>query len=85
MKYLGLISVEYQELKRFQRYTEVTIMPGRINEHRDGATLDAGVLADYVVETDMHLRYTHVSEGFCKILGYDRWELLGKRVADITA
>jgi len=58
-------------------------MPERMNEN--GATFNAGVLADYVVETDMELRYIRVSEGFCKILGYDRWELLGKRVAEITA
>jgi PAS domain S-box-containing protein len=51
----------------------------------NGAAFNAGVLADYIVETDMELRYTRVSEGFCKILGYDRRELLGKRVAEITA
>jgi PAS domain S-box-containing protein len=49
------------------------------------AAFSAGVLPDYIVETDLDLRYTNVSEGFCKILGYDRRELLGKRVADITA
>ena len=47
-------------------------MPEGMNEKAHGGPLDAGVLADYVVETDMQLRYTNVSEGFCKILGYDR-------------
>jgi PAS domain-containing protein len=45
----------------------------------------AGVLPDYAVETDMERRYTEVSEGFCKVLGYTRRELIGKRVDEITA
>jgi PAS domain S-box-containing protein len=33
----------------------------------------------------MERRYTEVSSGFCKILGYGRQELIGKRVDEITA
>jgi PAS domain-containing protein len=45
----------------------------------------AGVLPDYAVEADRERRYTKVSEGFCKVLGYTRRELIGKRVDEITA
>ena len=46
---------------------------------------DAHVLPDYSVQVDMKRRCTEVSTGFCKILGYEREELIGKRIDEITA
>jgi hypothetical protein len=36
------------------------------------AAFSAGVLPDYIEETNLELRYTNVSEGFCKTLGYEQ-------------
>lgn len=46
---------------------------------------DARVVPDYTVEVDTNHRYVEVSDSFCKLLGYEREELIGKRVEDITA
>lgn len=47
--------------------------------------LSAKILPDFFVRADMNRRYTEVSEGFCKVLGYRRADLIGKRVDDVTA
>ena len=46
---------------------------------------DAHVRPDYVVVVDLNRKYREVSEGFCKLLGYTREDLIGRRVDSITA
>jgi PAS domain S-box-containing protein len=49
------------------------------------ALRNAHVLPDYTVVVDFDRKYTDVSDGFCKLLGYSREELIGKRYDDVTA
>ena len=46
---------------------------------------DAHVLPEYTVELDINGKYLDVSDDFCKVLGYSRKELIGKRFDSITA
>ena len=46
---------------------------------------EAHILSDYEVLVDRDRRYVEVSDGFCKLLGYNREELVGMRVDDVTA
>jgi|SRR5690348_14809714 PAS domain S-box-containing protein len=46
---------------------------------------DARILPDYSVEVDTNRRYKEVSDSFCKLLGYRREELIGKRFDVVTA
>jgi PAS domain S-box-containing protein len=39
---------------------------------------------EYVVYVDQSRRYVAVSDGVCKLLGYTREQLLGKKIEDIT-
>jgi PAS domain S-box-containing protein len=52
---------------------------------RGAAQHNAHVLADYTVVVDNHRRYTEVSNSFCKLLGYQREELIGRKYDDVTA
>ena len=45
----------------------------------------AHVLPDFIVSVDKNRKYLDVSDDFCKILGYSRGELIGKRFDEITA
>ena len=40
---------------------------------------------EYVTVVDYDRRYIEVSTDFCKLVGYDREELLGKKYDDLTA
>lgn len=40
---------------------------------------------DYVTVVDLDRRYVQVSDEFCRLVGYDRETLLGKRYDDLTA
>jgi PAS domain S-box-containing protein len=55
---------------------------GRNGEH---PVYDAHVLPEYTVELDINGKYLDVSDDFCKVLGYSRKELIGKRFDSITA
>lgn len=46
---------------------------------------NARVLPDYSVEVDPDRKYTEVSDGFCKLLGYRREELIGTKFDMVTA
>lgn len=46
---------------------------------------NAHVLPEYTVELDINGKYLDVSGDFCKVLGYSRKELIGKRFDSITA
>jgi PAS domain S-box-containing protein len=43
------------------------------------------VRADYTAVVDGDRRYVEVSDTFCRLLGYRREELIGKRFDDLTA
>jgi len=45
----------------------------------------ARVVPDYTVQVNVDREYTDVSDGFCKLLGYKRDELIGKRFDIVTA
>jgi PAS domain S-box-containing protein len=47
--------------------------------------LDAHVEPTYTVVVNKERKYTDVSDSFCKLLGYAREELIGKRYDDFTA
>jgi PAS domain-containing protein len=40
---------------------------------------------EYVTIVDLDRRYVHVSDDFCRLLGYEREALIGKRYDDLTA
>jgi PAS domain S-box-containing protein len=46
---------------------------------------DARVRPDYLVIVDADRKFREVSESFCKLLGYRREELIGKKYDDFTA
>jgi PAS domain S-box-containing protein len=46
---------------------------------------DAHVPPEYTVQLDINGKYLDVSDDFCKVLGYSRKELIGKRFDAITA
>jgi PAS domain S-box-containing protein len=46
---------------------------------------DAQVLPDFTAQVDEKRKFVAVSDGFCKLLGYTREELIGKRCDEITA
>jgi PAS domain S-box-containing protein len=47
--------------------------------------LDAHVEPTYTVVVNKERKYTDVSDSFCKLLGYAREELIGRRCDDFTA
>src|SRR3984893_9367462 len=51
---------------------------------RRGSRPNAHVQHQYVVIVDANRRYTDVSESFCKLLGYQRQELIGKQYDEFT-
>jgi PAS domain S-box-containing protein len=46
---------------------------------------EAIVADDYRTVIDMDRRYVYVSDGFCKLVGYTREELIGTRYDDLSA
>jgi PAS domain-containing protein len=52
---------------------------------QDPLNFNARVLPDYAVQIDMNRKYLEVSDGFCKLLGYSRTELIGKRLDEVIA
>jgi PAS domain S-box-containing protein len=54
--------------------------------HSEGnPRFDAHVEPDYSVVVNSGRKYTSVSDSFCKLLGYEREELIGKKYDDFTA
>ena len=45
----------------------------------------AHVLADYTVVVDANRKYVEVSDSFCKLLGYRREDLIGRKFDAVTA
>jgi len=43
------------------------------------------VRREYAAVVDRNRRYVQVSDSFCKLLGYQRDELIGKQYDDVTA
>jgi PAS domain S-box-containing protein len=52
---------------------------------RQGRRPCAHVRPQYAVVVDLDRRYTDVSDSFCKLLGYRREELIGKKCDEFTA
>ncbi|HUA00804.1 MAG TPA: PAS domain S-box protein [Candidatus Aquilonibacter sp.] len=52
---------------------------------REGGEPEAIVAGEYRTVIDMDRRYVYVSDGFCKLVGYTRDELIGKRYDALTA
>ena len=46
---------------------------------------DARIRPDYLAVVDADRKFRDVSESFCKLLGYRREELIGKKYDDFTA
>jgi PAS domain S-box-containing protein len=56
------------------------------SQHDRGvAHFNAHVEPDYSVVVNSDRTYTDISDSFCKLLGYERMELVGKRYDDFTA
>ena len=49
------------------------------------ATRGAQVLPEYTVLVDRNHKYVEVSDSFCKLLGYQRKELIGRKYDELTA
>lgn len=52
---------------------------------QDSSNFDVRVPPDYTVQMDMNRKYLEVSDGFCKLVGYSRKELIGKRFDELVA
>lgn len=52
---------------------------------RDGGEPEAIVAGEYRTVIDMDRRYVYVSDAFCRLVGYTREELIGKRYDALTA
>jgi len=60
-------------------------VPERSSAQGIGARRAAGVLPEYTALVDRNRKYVQVSDSFCKLLGYHRDELIGKKYDDLTA
>jgi PAS domain S-box-containing protein len=59
---------------------------GESLQHGESTTrLDAHVRTDYLVMVTKDRKFDEVSDSFCKLLGYRRDELVGKKYDDFTA
>ena len=54
-------------------------------EPNSDASLPAVASSDYRTIVDLDRRYIHVSDDFCRLLGYEREDLIGKRYDDLSA
>jgi PAS domain S-box-containing protein len=54
-------------------------------EPNNDASLPAVASCDYRTIVDLDRRYIHVSDDFCRLLGYEREDLVGKRYDDLSA
>jgi PAS domain S-box-containing protein len=51
-----------------------------------GNAPSAGIAGhDYMTIVDLDRRYVHVSDDFCRLVGFEREALIGKRYDDLTA
>jgi len=60
-------------------------VPQRSSAKGIGVRRAAGVLPEYTALVDRNRKYVQVSDSFCKLLGYHRDELIGKKCDDLTA
>src|SRR5579862_5357906 len=57
--------------------------PSQVAEEK--SELEVIVPGDYRTLIDLDRRYVYVSDEFCKLVGYTREELIGKRYDDVSA
>lgn len=60
-------------------------VPERNSGRFPSASRGAEVLAEYTTVVDRKRKYVEVSDSFCKLLGYQREELIGRKYDDLTA
>lgn len=60
-------------------------VPARNPGQRPSAIRVADVLPEYTTVVDRSRKYVQVSDSFCKLLGYQREELIGRKYDDVTA
>jgi PAS domain S-box-containing protein len=60
-------------------------VPAKNPRPRPSATRRADVLPEYTTVIDRNRKYIQVSDSFCKLLGYQRGELIGRKYDDVTA
>jgi PAS domain S-box-containing protein len=70
--------------------TEPQISPelrSTVHTFLDNAIMPPGsrVAPDYTAVVDRERRYVEVSDSFCKLVGYTREQLIGKKYDDLTA
>jgi PAS domain S-box-containing protein len=58
---------------------------GALQREPSGCSSAPIVNHDYIAVIDMERRYVQVSDDFCRLVGYEREVLLGKRYDDLTA
>jgi PAS domain S-box-containing protein len=54
-------------------------------EQKSNLSSSAVATHDYSTLVDLDRRYVHVSDDFCRLLGYEREALIGKRYDDVSA
>jgi PAS domain S-box-containing protein len=63
----------------------VGAIPAKNLTERTAPPRSADVLPEYTALVDRNRKYVQVSDSFCKLLGYQREELIGRKYDDLTA
>jgi PAS domain S-box-containing protein len=74
-----------QSLAATVPYPAVGAIPAKKLTERTGPPRSADVLPEYTALVDRNRKYVQVSDSFCKLLGYQREELIGRKYDDLTA
>jgi PAS domain-containing protein len=82
--YISPSVVQHDSDSEFPEWKRNLIRSLRL-EADNGLTDPQIVTQDYVTVVDLDRRYVHVSDDFCKLVGYDRETLIGKRYDDLSA
>jgi PAS domain S-box-containing protein len=74
-----------QSLVPTVRCPAVGAIPAKKLTERSAPPRSADVLPEYTALVDRDRKYVQVSDSFCKLLGYQREELIGRKYDDLTA
>jgi PAS domain S-box-containing protein len=75
--------VRHQSDSDFPEWKKAVIRSMR--EEQESASGSRIVGDDYMTIVDQDRRYIRVSDSFCRLVGYEREELIGRRYDDLTA